>query len=101
MFDYVRNIIEEEGPRPRRYRRIRTRQRGRPGTPTPARASARPRHNEVRHLLRLTPPCCERTAKGYWVLSDESDDPRITIPACHVFSAEDPLSWMSCGLSKT
>ena len=36
-----------------------------------------------------------------WVLSDESDDPRITVPICHVFSAEDPLSWMSYDLSET
>ena len=92
MLDYVRNIIED-GPF---HGVIGASEGGSAGATVLLDQLELARSPGVPATMKcgiffLSPPALREDGKG-WVLSDESDDPRITVLTCHVFSAEDPLS---------
>lgn len=103
MLEYVRNIIEEEGP----FHGVIGGSEGGSAAATVlldqlelARGAGVPATMKC-GIFFVSPPALRGDGKG-WVLSGGiSDDPRITVPTCHVLSDEDPLSWMSYCLSNT
>lgn len=103
MLEYVRNIIEEDGP----FHGVIGGSEGGSAAATVlldqlelARRAGVPATMKC-GIFFVSPPALRGNGKG-WVLSgDMSDDRRITVPTCHVFSDEDPLSWMSYCLSNT
>ena len=101
--DYMRNIIEEEGP----FHGVIGGSEGGCAAATVlldqldlARAAGVPTTMKC-GIFFVSPPAMRADAQGWLLSDDESDTRRITVPTCHVFSDQDPLSWMSYCLSKT
>lgn len=101
MLDYIRNVIEEEGPF-----------QGVIGTSEGAVAASTVLMDELQRssehghrtamrcgIFFVAIPAYRADGKG-WILSDETDQ-RITAPTCHVYSEKDPLVLMSKALWNT
>ena len=98
MLEYVRNIIEEEGP----FHGIIGASEGGSAAATVlfdqlglARKHGQPCTIQCGIFFVSTPPL-KGDGKGCF-LSDETDQ-RITIPTCHIYSEQDILCWMAKAL---
>lgn len=101
--DYVRNIIEEEGP----FHGVIGGSEGGCAAATVlldqldlARTAGVPATMKC-GIFFVSPPALRADGKGWYLNDEESDGRRITVPTCHVYSDEDPLAWMSHCLSNT
>lgn len=101
MLDYIRNVIEEEGPF-----------QGVVGTSAGATAAATVLMDELQRssedghrtamrcgIFFVAIPAYRADGKG-WILSDETGQ-RITVPTCHIYSEKDPLVLTSKALWNT
>ena len=101
--DYVRNIIEEEGP----FHGVIGGSEGGSAAATVlldqldlARSAGIPATMKC-GIFFVSTPAMRADGKGWYLNGDRSDNRGITVPTCHIFSDNDPLSWMSYCLSNT
>lgn len=98
MLDYVRNIIEDEGP----FHGVIGASEGGSAAATVlfdqlglARKHGQPCPIQCGIFFVSTPPMTE---DGEGCLLCDDDDRRITIPTCHIYSEKDLLCWMAKAL---